>query len=54
MEPARVVPRYRAPPAVVYVEPTYEIPGPGYRWAYHENYGWGWHHPEHGWHRGWR
>lgn len=45
---------YVAPPGVVYVSPTYAIPGPGYVWAYHAHYGWGWHHPEYGWHRGWR
>jgi len=56
--PARPVyatqPVYVAPPGVAYVAPTYAIPGPGYRWAYHEHYGWGWHHPQYGWHRGWR
>ena len=51
---APVQPVYAAPPGVVYVAPTYAIPGPGYRWAYHAHYGWGWHHPEHGWHRGWK
>ena len=39
---------------VAYVGPTYAIPGPGYVWAYHANFGWGWHHPQYGWHRGWR
>ena len=53
--PARVTPvYYEAPAGVVYVGPTYFSPGPGWRWAYHENYGWGWHHPGYGWHRGWR
>jgi len=42
------------PPSVVYVEPTYAIPGPGYVWAYHPGFGWGWRHPAYGWHRGWR
>jgi hypothetical protein len=43
-----------APPGVVYVAPTYAIPGPGYVWAYHARFGWGWHHPQYGWHQGWR
>jgi len=47
-------PLYAAPPGVVYVGPTYAIPGPGYVWAYHVHYGWGWYHPKYGWHRGWR
>jgi hypothetical protein len=42
------------PPGVVYSAPSYPIPAPGYAWAYHPNYGWGWRHPDHGWHRGWR
>ena len=37
----------------VYVAPTYVSPGPGYVWEYHARYGWGWHHPQRGWHRGW-
>jgi hypothetical protein len=44
---------YVAPAGVVYVAPTYASPGEGWRWEYHERYGWGWHHPQHGWHRGW-
>ena len=56
--PTRAVPPpgvyYAAPPGVVYVAPVYVIPGPGYVWAYNMNYGWGWHHPHNGWHRGWR
>jgi hypothetical protein len=51
---APVRPGYAAPAGVVYVAPTYAIPGPGYVWAYHANYGWGWHHPQYGWHQGWR
>ena len=51
---APVRPLYAAPPGVVYVAPTYAIPAPGYVWAYHANFGWGWHHPQYGWHRGWR
>ncbi len=52
--PIGVRPRYAAPAGVVYVGPTYAIPGPGYGWGYHDSYGWGWHHPRYGWHRGWR
>jgi hypothetical protein len=40
-------------PGPVYVAPTYESPGVGWVWMYHPHYGWGWHHPELGWHRGW-
>jgi hypothetical protein len=40
-------------PAVV-IAPTYDSPGPGYLWRAHPVYGWGWYHPELGWHRGWR
>lgn len=43
-----------APAGVAYVAPTDAIPGPGYVWAYHPQYGWGWRHPRRGWHRGWR
>jgi hypothetical protein len=49
-----VEPAYVAPSGVVYVAPTYASPGPGYVWSYHARFGWGWHHPQHGWHRGWR
>ncbi len=42
------------PAGVTYVAPTYVRPGPGYLWSYHVDYGWGWHHPNRGWHRGWR
>jgi len=45
---------YVAPPGVAYIAPTYAIPGPGYVWAYHAHYGWGWHHPQYGWHKGWK
>jgi hypothetical protein len=51
---APVRPAYEAPSGVVYVAPTYVSPGHGYVWAYHANFGWGWHHPQYGWHRGWR
>jgi hypothetical protein len=44
---------YVAPAGVVYVAPTYVSPGPGWGWEYHARYGWGWHHPQYGWHRGW-
>jgi len=46
-------PGYVAPAGVVYVAPEYAAPGPGYRWEYHAHYGWGWRHPQRGWHRGW-
>ena len=54
--PARVAPPVAvvAPPGVVYVRPAYPLHGPGYAWAYHPRYGWGWRHPAYGWHRGWR
>ncbi|MBG7618453.1 hypothetical protein I5R65_03130 [Herbaspirillum sp. AP02] len=55
VRPAYVAqPTYVAPPGVVYVQPTYASPGPGWVWEYHSYYGWGWHHPHYGWHRGWR
>ena len=41
-------------PAPVYVAPTYAAPGVGWVWEFHPHYGWGWHHPQQGWHRGWR
>lgn len=41
-------------PTPVYVAPTYVSPGIGWVWEFHTSYGWGWHHPQHGWHRGWR
>lgn len=47
-------PVYAAPPGVVYVAPTYVMPAPGYAWQFHGRFGWGWHHPRRGWHRGWR
>lgn len=47
-------PVYAAPPGVVYVAPTYAMPAPGYAWQFHGRFGWGWFHPSHGWHRGWR
>ena len=41
-------------PAAVYVEPGYASPGVGWEWKLHGRHGWGWHHPQNGWHRGWR
>ncbi|PXW89849.1 hypothetical protein C8R34_1036 [Nitrosomonas sp. Nm84] len=53
-EPVVGVPVAPAIPAgVTYVAPAYVRPGPGYLWNYHVQYGWGWHHPQYGWHRGW-
>lgn len=51
---APLQPAYEAPAGVVYVAPTYAVPGPGYVWAYNARFGWGYHHPQYGWHRGWR
>ena len=41
-------------PAPVYVAPTYAAPGVGWVWEFQPHYGWGWHHPQYGWHKGWR
>jgi hypothetical protein len=55
VEPAVVYTAPAPPPSgVVYVQPAYAMPAPGYAWVYHPRYGWGWHHPHHGWHQGWR
>ncbi len=35
-----------------YVDPYYPSPGVNWVWEFSPNIGWGWHHPEHGWHRG--
>jgi hypothetical protein len=51
--PARPV-MVAAPAQSVYAEPTYASPGVGWAWEFHPAFGWGWHHPQHGWHRGWR
>jgi hypothetical protein len=51
---APVQPAYVAQAGVVYIAPTYVSPGPGYVWAYHARFGWGWHHSQYGWHQGWR
>jgi hypothetical protein len=40
--------------SAAYVEPGYASPGEGWMWQVHPSYGWGWHHPDRGWHRGWR
>ena len=45
---------YEPPPGVVYVAPSYALPAPGFAWRYNARYGWGWQHPQRGWHRGWR
>lgn len=50
MPPPAVV----VPPGVVYVAPAYPAPAIGFIWEYHPRYGWGWRHPNRGWHRGWR
>lgn len=42
------------PPGVVYVAPTYPAPSMGFIWEFHPRHGWGWRHPQQGWHRGWR
>jgi len=53
-------PVYAAPgpvyvdPPVYSVAPTYVSPGVGFVWSRHPRYGYGWHHPHRGWHRGWR
>ena len=41
------------PPGVVYVPPSYPAPAVGFIWEFHPRFGWGWRHPQHGWHRGW-
>jgi hypothetical protein len=53
--PAVVVapPEVVVPAGVVYVAPAYAVPAPGYVWAHHPRYGWGYRHARHGWHRGW-
>lgn len=48
-------PVYGPPPAVVVAPaPYYAMPAPGYVWGRHPYHGYGWRHPHHGWHRGWR
>lgn len=34
--------------------PDYPSPGAGWMWMQNPHRGWGWHHPNRGWHRGWR
>ena len=46
--------RVAVAPGPVYVEPAYPSPGVGFVWEIHPRFGWGWHHPGRGWHRGWR
>jgi len=41
-------------PTVTYVAPTYAAPAVGFYWAFHPRFGWGYYHPQQGWHRGWR
>jgi hypothetical protein len=56
-QPAVVVqqsPGMVVPPGVVYVAPSYPAPAIGFVWEFHPRFGWGWRHPQHGWHRGWR
>jgi hypothetical protein len=38
-----------APVGVVYVHPVYAAPAPGYYWAYHPHYGYGYYNPRFGW-----
>jgi len=35
-----------------YVEPYYPSPGVSWVWEFNPSFGWGWHHPQHGWYRG--
>ena len=45
---------YVAPAGVVYVAPNYASPGDGLALGIpRDRYGWGWHHPQYGWHKGW-
>ncbi len=54
VRPAYVQQEFAPPPGVIYVQPTYAVPQVGYVWGYHPYYGWGYRHPQYGWHRGWR
>jgi hypothetical protein len=47
-------PAYDTSAGVAYIAPTYASPGAGYVWERHPRYGWGWHHPEQGWDKGWK
>jgi hypothetical protein len=49
-QPVYVQPGYPPP---VYVAPMYPSPGIGWIWSVHPRQGWGWHHPQQGWHKGW-
>ena len=42
-----------APPGVTYIAPVGIAPGIGYSWRYYPRRGWGWWHPQRGWHGGW-
>ncbi len=44
-----IVAPIRPPRDVVYVAPRGPAPGREWSWAYHPNYGYGWHHSAHGW-----
>jgi hypothetical protein len=39
------------PPGTVYVAPPYPAPAVGFMWLWHPEIGWGWYHPQRGWHR---
>ena len=58
IQPAGIRPAYPVnhgqPPGVVHIAPAYVLPAPGFVWLHHPNHGWGWRHPDRGWHRGWR
>jgi hypothetical protein len=54
VQPAYSQQVYGPPPGVVVVQPTCVLPALGYVWGYHARFGWGWRHPQYGWHRGWR
>lgn len=45
------VPGLYLPAGVRYVAPAYPAPQPGYFWNYDVTIGWGWWHPNRGWHR---
>ena len=49
---AGCAPSYRAPvpPGIDFVDPEAPPPGEGYFWNYNAASGWGWFHPEFGWH----
>ena len=49
VQPAYVQQEFAPHPSVVYVQPTYALPAPGYVWVYHLRFGWGHRHPQYGW-----